>query len=162
MPSSLFCLIDCATDKQLHPLVKAHPGASCLYAGEVHPDLAPAAPYIVELRDGDPLLRAWRTQGRGKNWGVFCESALPLSLVRFHFRHFLQARLPDKRIVEFRFYDPRVFRVYFPTCSPDELVRWFDGLQRFLVEDESGEGTLEYTLLAGRLDARPVRFPTSG
>ena len=159
MAGNLYGLFDCAADDTLYPLVAATPGHACLYAGDIDPELAPAAPFIVEVRETDPLLRAFLAEGHGKNWGILCESRLSLSLVRFHFRHYLQARLPDKRVVEFRFYDPRVFRVYFPTCAPDELVRWFDGITRFIVENEAGDGFLEYSLISGRLDVRPAKKP---
>lgn len=38
----------------------------------------------------------------------------------------------------FRYYDPRVLRVYLPTCRPDELRTVFGPIRSYLVEGEDG------------------------
>ena len=45
-------------------------------------------------------------------------------------------RLPDGRVVNFRFYDPRVFRVYLPTCNEAEAEFVFGPFESFFLEDE--------------------------
>jgi len=71
--------------------------------------------------------------------------------VRRHLRQFLQAQLPDGRVVLFRFYDPRVWRTYLPTCEPVELQRWFTGIDEYGAEAPSGNGTIVYRLDNGAL-----------
>jgi len=48
---------------------------------------------------------------------------------------FLLAQLPDGNAVFFRYYDPRVWRVYWPTCTPDEKAKWMEGVEEFIAED---------------------------
>jgi hypothetical protein len=38
----------------------------------------------------------------------------------------------------FRFYDPRVLRVYLPTCWPGELTRMFGPVESFVMESAEG------------------------
>ena len=71
--------------------------------------------------------------------------------VRRHLRQFLQAQLPDGRVVLFRFYDPRVWRTYLPTCEPAELQRWFTGIDEYGADAPSGNGTIVYRLDNGTL-----------
>ena len=40
----------------------------------------------------------------------------------------------------FRYYDPRVLRVYLPTCNARELQTVFGPVLRYLVEDEKPTG----------------------
>ena len=64
--------------------------------------------------------------------------------LRKHFRQFLLAALPDGKQVYFRFYDPRVLRVYLPTCTPEEIYRFFGPVWRFATEAEKPEDMLEF------------------
>ena len=95
--------------------------------------------------------RAWRDEGRGLSWGIMCRSRVPLKQLRRHFKRFLVAKLPDGSVAQFRFYDPRVFGRYLPTCTPEELALWFDGVSAYLVENQELGGFHEFTLHDGRL-----------
>lgn len=53
----------------------------------------------------------------------------------------------------FRFYDPRVLRLYLPSCTTEELDRVFGSVERFILEDGSGE-MLELGCREGRLEER--------
>jgi hypothetical protein len=147
--ASLFGLIDTTRDERLHPWLLASPYSACLFAGPLDPVLLRASPYIVRLDEGSPLLTAWRSEGWGRSWGIQCVSQAGLPELHRHFRHFLQAKLPDGRIVLFRFYDPRVWRVYLPTCNEAEREMWFDEVDEFICEDEDGAGTLRFRRDAG-------------
>ena len=133
--ADLYGLIDTARDERLYDLVVAEPEHACLFEGKLDADLARAAPYIVRLREGSRLLQAWETKGRGQSWGIQCTSDRSLTELRRHFRHFLRAKLPNGELILFRFYDPRVFGAYLPTCPPDELSRWFEQVPEYHFED---------------------------
>ena len=65
--------------------------------------------------------------------------------MRHHLRHFLEVKLPDDTQVYFRFYDPRVLRVFLPTCTPDDTNQFFGPMiQNYLVEDESSDQLLRF------------------
>jgi hypothetical protein len=58
-------------------------------------------------------------QGWGGKWGIWISAPAGTQLddLLSHLRELAQVRLPDGRVVFFRFYDPRVWRAFFPTCD---------------------------------------------
>ncbi len=64
-------------------------------------------------------LRLWSLKDGGST-GAFLLSALRISRsLRKHFRTFLMVKSPEGDRLYFRYYDPRVLRVYLPTCNAD-------------------------------------------
>jgi hypothetical protein len=146
-----YAAIDTARDPALYDLVVGASDQACLFGGKISEPLSRAAPYLVHLKQGEPLLRAWQDFGRGRSWGIICRSSLSLARLRQHLKHFLTAKLPDGRVALFRFYDPRVFGPYLSTCNADELAGWFNGVSAYLVEDAAVGGFRELTVQDGRL-----------
>ena len=157
--STLYGILDAAQNSRVFELVRRTPNHACLYAGELAAEVERGAPYLVNLDTSADLVRAWEVEGRQKNWGIQCYSEHSLSAVRRHFRHFLRAKLPDGSTALFRFYDPRIWRVYLPTCNERELRLWFGMVDEFSAEDEQG-GHLVYFEVGGRLSTkrRPVKL----
>jgi hypothetical protein len=155
---TLYAVVDAARDERLYPMVMQAAEHACLFAGKIGEPLDRASPYLVNLQAQEQLFHAWRDIGRGRAWGILCRSTLPLAQLRRHLRRFLVAKLPDGMVVQFRFYDPRVFRTYLPTCTPEELSAWFKGVSSFLVEEGESGAFHEYNLRDGRLHdgAAPV------
>jgi hypothetical protein len=87
----------------------------------------------------------------GQSWGIQCLSPRALTDVRRHFRHFLQAKTPDGTVGLFRFFDPRVWRVYLPTCDSAELKRWFNSIEEFRCEDVNPHRVVRYHFENGKL-----------
>lgn len=141
-----YALIDCAQDERLVGLVSACTGRVCLLKGKIAPELEAAAPWLVKITDGDPLMTTWQAHGQGGSWGLMIEADLALEPLRTHFRRFLQAKLPDGTIAMFRFYDPRVFNTYIRTILPEEREPWFRGVRQYVAEDEGGAVMRHYHL----------------
>lgn len=135
---SWYAVIDCAQDERLHSLVGACRDKLCLLQGDILPKLAAVSPWLVRLDKLDPLMGIWEQHGRGQNWGIMCDSDLPLRDLHRHFRRFLQAKLPDGLIALFRFYDPRVFNTYIRAALPDEREPWFKGVRQYAAEGAEG------------------------
>lgn len=133
--SRLYGIVDTARDAQLYPLVMDSPVHACLFAGELEEPLNRTAPYLVQLTKDTPLKSIWRAQGWGQAWGILLRSPLELKDLRKHLRKFLLAQLPDGNTVLFRFYDPRVWRTYWPSCTEDEKRVWLQGVDSFIAED---------------------------
>lgn len=149
--SELFAIVDAARDRRLYGLVATATEYQCLFAGKLDPVLERAAPHLVRLDGADRLMEDWRGEGWGKAWGILCSSPLSLPELRRHFRRFLQAKLPDGAVVLFRFYDPRVWRTYLPTCEGEELTGWFAAVDEYRVETPTGDGAIRYYLEGGSL-----------
>jgi hypothetical protein len=135
-----YALVDAARDPSIYPAVL---GADCpwlsLYRGDAAARMAIVAPYLV-LLDRKSRFTQWLLRGGwGKSYGVFLMATTSMELLRNHFRRFVMVQLPDGRSVYFRFYDPRVLRVYLPTCTPEEQAAMFGPVEKYVMENEEGD-----------------------
>jgi len=146
----LYALLDAACEPSvLRVLYESKEEYTSLFEGVAGAQLTYFAPYLVRLPKESALLGTLVQKGWGKNWGVFVTSAQPLQDLRGHFRQFLMVKMPDGAQAYFRFYDPRVLRIYLPTCLPEEVDQFFGPIQNYLVEDEA-PGTLLHFSNKGR------------
>lgn len=135
----LMAILDSAEGPAVHQFL-AHAGQrhQSLYQGGQQELLGSAAPYLVEFdRELEPLVWALRSFW-GSSTMLFLASKASFEEVRHHLRQFLLVELPDGKTTYFRFYDPRVFRTYLPTCSVEESSRWFRNVEWFATEGEPG------------------------
>jgi Domain of unknown function (DUF4123) len=142
--SVLYAVVDCARDNRIYDLVHDALFPMCLFRTEVVSPLGRSAPYLVPVAHAERLMEAWRGLGRGESWGIFLSSSEQQAGIRQRLRTFNEAKLPDGRIVLFRWWDPRVFRVYMPTCNADDLTQWFASVEEFICETEDGAGFMVY------------------
>lgn len=112
------------------------PEFCCLYRGDLEPDMAECAPYLAVLHPEAAFTRWLLAEGWGMHWGIFATSPADLKTMRKHFRTFLMVKDPDGKQLYFRYYDPRVLRVYLPTCNQQEVATVFGPVVSFLLEDE--------------------------
>jgi hypothetical protein len=136
----LFALVDAARDKErenavLRLVSEAGRDAASLYSGRRADRLASAAPYIVRITGRIPRFASdfWE-----KSSGVILASASPIEELRAHFKRLLVAETEARDTVYFRFYDPRVLRIFIPSCSPAQARRFFGPVAWFLVEGRAG------------------------
>lgn len=161
-----FAVVDTARDARLFDLVSRCSAYVPLFAGPLQPPLDRAVPYLVEFERGGPLMTAWMATAASREWGLLVDSTADLPALRRHFRQFLQATLPDGRIVLFRFYDPRVFHAYLPSCDTAALQAWFRPVRTYYVggpqrgRSYAFDGTalrISERAEGGDASARPVR-----
>ena len=93
----------------------------CLYRGELEPDLAEVAPYLVHLKPKSTFTEWLLGNCWGNHWGIFAMSTEDIDVIRRHFRNFLMVKDPEGKQVYFRYYDPRVLRAFLPTCEAVEV-----------------------------------------
>lgn len=150
-------LLDGARDEHVLPLIRRNwIDHRCLLRGRLAPELAAVAPYLVSLGPRSTVTRAMVAKGWGQSWGIFLRSpAILQDLVR-HFRRFLRVHDEAGREFFFRFYDPRVLRVYLPTCTSEELRAFFGPVELFSMEGEEEDTMVEMSLKAGALERRVV------
>jgi len=142
----LWAVLDGARDTRIFPALDLlDRDYCCLYAGKLDPQLARAAPYLVRLEPGDRFSDFLIDEGWGRNWGIFLRTRTSYAELRKHLRTFLRVRDESGRKLIFRWYDPRVFRVYLPTCTAGELRTVFGPVDQYLIERPGGQGLLEYS-----------------
>lgn len=137
-------------------IYEMQPRAVCLYRGEIEPDVAEVAPYLVELFPEDDFTE-WllNEQQGGKNWGIFARSRYSLTEVRKHFRKFLTVYDERGNPMLFRFYDPRVLRKFLPTCDEESLKSLFATVSSYLAETGESE-FLRFEVENGKLNSFAV------
>lgn len=155
-PSSpqAYALLDGARDERIAPLVwRSNLPYTCLYAGTLSPALQSAAPYLVQLAPESRFFHTLVESGWGQAWGVFAvaQADVTLPLLRKHFRTLLRVQDEQGRVLAFRFYDPRVLRLYLPTCEPAEAVQFFGPVSALICESDQPDGLFKFGRAAQRV-----------
>ena len=153
-----FAVLDGARDENLLAALQADgaPPWRCLFAGELDPDMALVAPYLVELDPHGAFTQRLLREGWGQHRGVFVASAQPLPALWRHLRAQTGVYGPDLEPLFFRFYDPRVLRHTLPTCDARQLLEFFGPVTCFVAEDEDPGLALAWSLADGRLVAQCI------
>lgn len=142
----LYALLDAACEPSvLKVLFESKERYQSLFDGPQGAQLAHFAPYLVRLPAESPFISTLVEHGWGKNWGVYLTCQEPLEALWRHFRQFLMVKLPDRRQVYFRYYDPRVLRLYLPTCTAEEISLIFGPVNYYLMEDKKPDVLLRFS-----------------
>ncbi len=162
-----YCILDGARLGQSIEQLKEH-HATCvsLYRGQSEQAMHDVAPYLVRLQPRSSLNRWLFENGWGNSWGIFIRSDALIQDLRKHFRKFLLVQSEDGEELYFRFYDPRVLRVYLPTCTSAELTEFFGPVQKYIVEGDDPSSAMRFSLLGNtlkceRLDLSESPLPPS-
>jgi hypothetical protein len=135
----LYALLDGARDDAVHAFTRES-GCPWVYLEEavVEASYEVCAPRLIALgRRPSPALERLLAQGWGHSWGVFVRTKAGFGRLRRHLRTLSSVKLPNGRVAQFRFYDPRVLRLYLPTCTADELALMFGPVLEYLMEAET-------------------------
>jgi hypothetical protein len=154
----VWMIVDPARDQKIYwHVANSHLVSSCLYSGDLPFELESVAPHLVQLEFGDSSTRTLIERAWGDSWAVFAISDVGLKRLRRHLRTLLMVKDWRGKQLLFRYYDPRVLRVYLPTCTADELGTFFGPIQRFFVENASGESLLKFDLTRGGLKTSEIQ-----
>jgi len=118
-----------------------------LYKGTPEEKYNDMAPYLVHLSakgKNQAELEKWVSHKfMGRDRTIFVESRADINVLLTHFQKFTLVMDESGRGLFFRFYDPRVLRVYLPTCSPEESEYIFGpDIAAFFMESEDGGAAL--------------------
>jgi hypothetical protein len=148
----IWMILDGARDRRIYSdLMNSHFLYSCLYSGDISHELEAAAPHLVQLEYEDKETRALIQRAWGKSWGIFLRCESRMERLRRHLRTFLIVNSWKGQRLLFRYYDPRILRVYLPTCATGELQTVYGPIKQFWTEDESGASLLEFDFNRSRL-----------
>lgn len=143
----VYLILDRARAPEIGALIAT---ATCkhqtLYGGKLAERLEEFGPELLEIDKTQPIARAFATMGWEQAWGVVVLSRYDFDSVRNLLRRLLGVELPDGGKALFRFYDPRVFRTFLPTCTKEERSSFFGNvIHSYVLEDSTGEMSLEFT-----------------
>lgn len=144
-PVNVYAVVDGAKVPLLLDVFAEHEvEGACLLSGRLEPAVAAVAPYVVQLEPGSRLSE-WLL---GDYWAADALIVLrtehgPGAVVSY-LRGLTVAKLPDGSRAYFRFFDPRVFRAYLPTCTDEEQDAFFGEVaESFWVEAGAGATAVE-------------------
>ena len=159
MPCDVYAMLDGAVVRQLPDYLEDRTAPfACLFRGETDPMVITRAPYLVRVVPGDELFSWILREGWGRNWGMFAAVPrdTPFDAVLDHFRQFLQVRVPDGRIVFFRYYDPRVQRLFLTSCDAAQAAQLFAVPVAWSCESDEGRELLVHTARDGTVNCTAV------
>jgi hypothetical protein len=144
-PRETYAILDAARDDRIYQRIAPFDTEElCLYRGDKAVELAAVAPYLIHLRREDPFTEWLLESGWGKSWGIFFQSSAPFQELHRHFRKFLMVHDEKGTPLYFRYYDPRVLRVFLPTCKERELQILFGPIHHYYVEGEKEGQWMEF------------------
>jgi len=154
----VWAILDCARDPNVYlALLESRLEFRCLYSGKLPRALEMVAPHLVELVPNNRLTVRLLNEGWGQAWGVFVKIE-DASNLRHHLRKFLKVQDEESRSFIFRYFDPRVLRVFLPTCLPEESRQFFGPVNAFFMEGKAGHSLIEFTQNRQRLQERQVEL----
>lgn len=137
----VYALLDGARSERIASMVRfGRLEHACLFGEPLSPRLRAAAPYLVHLAPESALTREILEQGWLDHWGIFvtAPATVTITQLRRHFKKLLRVQTDDGRVLQFRFYDPRVLRVFLPTCTQRETEQVFGPATTIMLPDPSG------------------------
>ncbi len=153
-PGRWLVVLDAARSERVLPVLRASRAQhASLYDGWKAQELAEVAPYLAEVTEASPLWDALLGEPWGDAWGVWARSEAAFDDVRRHLRRFLRVQGEDGRRMLFRWYDPRVLRVYLPTCTADERRVFFGPVSAYVTEGDAPRSALRFVAEAPRPEA---------
>ena len=151
---NIWMILDFARDRRIYSdLLNSHLVYSCLYSGDIPFELEVSAPHLVQLEYEDKATRSLLQRSWGRSWGTFLRCDTRMERLRRHLRTLLVVKSWSGERMLFRYYDPRVLRVYLPTCTSDELKTVFGPVQEYFAESDSGESLTRFQVKPGKLIA---------
>ncbi len=153
-----FAVLDGASIPDLRMrLYETRPPHYCLFRGELTPDVAEVAPYVIQITPGTVFADWILGESFGKHWGIFAHSRFSIKEMRRHFRALITVYDETGDPLIFRFYDPRVLQNFLPTCNGGELQTFFGNVDAFFAENVEDQTLLSFSLENDELKQRDLK-----
>ena len=124
-----YAVIDLASAPALRPAVPRllSSVAEPLLARALPLQLLSVGPWLVDLAGAPEVAAALDALGPHAPWGYYLQARVDIVSLRQALRKFNLAQLPDvKREVLFRYWDPRVLRIFLDHCTPVQRARFLE------------------------------------
>ncbi len=156
----VYALLDGATVRQLPDFLEDEEAEHfpLVPLTSEEPEEITRAAYLTRVLRDSRVAEWFAADGWGRNWGILiaCPQGTNFDDLLGHLREMAQVRLPDGRVVFFRFYDPRVWRPFATTCDSPQLKQLFSLPLTFACESEDGSIMLLDSMKKGAADRQSV------
>ncbi len=154
-----FLLFDAArAETNLNRALELNKLNRSLYKGSAEEDLAGIAPYLFTAKPHTDFANWYLTEGWNQSWGLLVNVTASFEDIYKHFRRFLMIKTENGEQLYFRFYDPRVLRIFLPTCDKDQLKEFFGPIKSFIMEDEDPAFVVQMWLENYILKSKRISF----
>jgi Domain of unknown function (DUF4123) len=154
--TAAYAVLDGAANPALLKFLYAKdaPEFACLYPGQLAPDLAACAPYLVRLSE-DSVFTDWLVSNCwNAHWGIYALADCSLRVLRDHLRTLTRVYHPEThKPLLFRYYDPRVLNRFLPGCSEKQKAQFFGPVQVWFAEDEQDSALRRHVCAKSRVVA---------
>ncbi len=152
-----YLLFDAArAEMNLYKAQELNSNGQSLYKGRAEEDLAGVAPYLFTAKENTPFTEWYLKEGWNQSWGTLLFANAAFEDVYKHFRKFLMVKTEDNKELYFRFYDPRVLRIFLPTCDKEQLKQIFGPVRHFITESENEGEAIQFWLENGELKVKTL------
>jgi len=142
-----YAIIDGArTGEEIDVLKESALEWKSLFRDPADRDLEAVSPHLMRCSGVDRFFETYSDSGWGKSWGIFLTSQASTEQIARHARKFFRVKDEDGRQLFFRFYDPRVLRIFLPTCSTVQLIELFGPVEHFIVEHEDPRNAIIFSI----------------
>lgn len=150
----LYAVVDAARDTELAFAARDrfHLELHTLFEGDLAQYLDHVAPHLIAIERKSRYLDLWAAH-LGQSAGILILSEAPTDILRAHLRRIFIVTDEEDEEFSFRYYDPRVLRVYLPTCTAPEAREFFGPIRRILVESHQAA-----MMLSCRTDLNGVKI----
>lgn len=130
--------------------------SASLYKGDSMIKLSSVSPYLFELRDKNPFMKWFFEEGWENSWGIIIATHLDFEDCQKHFRKFLIVANEEGQEFYFRFYDPRVLKIFLPTCDRSQIANFFGHIDNFIIEGDKKEEAIKFSHQNGILQQEVI------
>lgn len=142
---NLYAIVDSARNDEVFKfLLTDDINYRSLFDGKMDIKLFGVSGFLVECKKVSTLLKWLTTEAWGTSCSIFLISKSSFIEVLKHFQKFIRVYLEGDDVVYFRYYDPRILRIYLPTCNNKEIRSFFGEIESFFVESENPEVLTEF------------------
>jgi len=145
----VYAILDGGRDRRIFNMVhNSQLEYKSMCPGEGSYVLQRASPHIVKLEQENPLTLKIIDQGWGTSWCIFLISHAPSAFnrVRYNCEKITFVSDPAGQKLLFRYYDPRIMRVFLPTCTHEEAALIFGPVDEIAMEGEDSRQMIRFSL----------------
>jgi hypothetical protein len=160
-PDSLYVIVDACQASELVDVARSEfkQPTRMLFKGAAasFEEIESVAPFFIPVDMETDFLEHWLTF-LGKSAGIlFVSNAEPREIFR-HLRKIFVVQDEKGQEHFFRFYDPRVLRIYLTTCTPEELAQFFGPMKRIVLEGENPNMLVAFDFERGELKRSSLKL----
>jgi hypothetical protein len=127
-----------------------------LYQNKDELSIQSVAPFIFKYESVSDFASWLSKEGWGNAWGIFIVARADMNQIHYHLSGFNRVKKDDGTQMYFRYYDPRVLRIFLRNYNTNQLATFFGLIDRFICEDEDPATALVFSFDGRKLHTERV------